>query len=465
MARGAGGELVVHAFGVARRLGALRGDARAAVVALVQFLEKGLKAEQLSRRSERRRRREAGGAPDAPVAAGARPGAAPGAAAEPRDGGKRTLDDVAAGLPRVKRLKLSQEAVERAEQAMAECPSCPFKSLAELEQGVRGWCDAHFASFDANEYYDEERTKGYTAANAEIQLRLGLRTLELTLDGPREPPPQHQQQQLGLTLDVACGSGLSSKALLVGGASFVVGCDVASAMLEEAVASAGAEQLDYVLADMRQRQPFRDGCFERCVSVSALHYLARSADELATCLGGARAVVGAGGAPRRAAFQFFPAQPEEELPRVLNAARAVGWRSAAIVLDQTHHTASYRYYLQLHDGGASDGADRECRLYPPGSKCVLCCSSTARVPAEHLDWVRGEHCRAASSLLRSLRRDPALLVDPAQRALAGELAAALGLDIARQGEAIPGLPELRILFDDKLAPVFHQQSTTNSSQH
>ena len=450
--RGGGGdsELTVHAFGQARRLGALRGEARTAVTALVQYLEKGCKAEQLSRRTQRRRATPGSGGAAGTAGAAAESGDA-------RGGGKRTLDDVAADMPRVKRLKLGQGAVDRAEQAMANCPSCPFKSLAELEQGVRGWCDAYFASFDANEYYDEQRTKGYTAANAEIQQRLGLRTLDLTLDGLRAPQPPQQELGLGLALDVACGSGLSSKAVLAGGASFVVGCDVASAMLDEAVASAGAQPLDYVLADMRQRPPFRDGCFERCVSVSALHYLANSAEELATCLGGVRAVVGASGAPRRAAFQFFPAKPEEELPRVMYAARAVGWRSAAIVVDQTHHTASHRYYLLLRDGAAAEDAGRECRLYPPGLQCVLCCSSAARVPAEHLEWVRGEHCRVASSLLRSLRRDPALLPDPAQRALAGELAAALGLDMARQGEVIPSLPELRVIFDDKLAPVLHWQ--------
>ncbi len=82
-------------------------------------------------------------------------------------------------------------------------------------------------------------------------------------------------------LDAGCGTGVFTLDFLAAGAK-VTGLDISLPMLLEACRKAATGKFSGVLGDML-RLPFRDGCFDKTVSVTALEFIAdgkRVVDEL-----------------------------------------------------------------------------------------------------------------------------------------------------------------------------------------
>lgn len=128
-------------------------------------------------------------------------------------------------------------------------------------------------------------------------------------------------------LDLGCGSGLSSRAHLDGGfSSFVVGLDLSEGMLRTA-RKASNRQCDWVLADISQPLPFRDGVFDGATSIGVLHYLLQDAEgstsgerlrnlffSIRRCVQSRSPVV----------FQFFPRHEQQDASAIRAVARECG---------------------------------------------------------------------------------------------------------------------------------------------
>lgn len=120
------------------------------------------------------------------------------------------------------------------------------------------WKEEYRDKWQAESHYDERRAEAYTAQNATAQQRLTEHTLQL-MGEPKGP---------GLALDLGCGSGLSSSALVTSG-MFVIGTDLSPSML----ALCPSERMDVVRADLGQRLPFRASVADCVSSIGAAHYL------------------------------------------------------------------------------------------------------------------------------------------------------------------------------------------------
>lgn len=73
-----------------------------------------------------------------------------------------------------------------------------------------------------------------------------------------------------LILDLGCGSGLSGEVLEEHG-HYWVGTDISKSMLD--VALEREVEGDLILSDMGEGMPFKAGCFDGAISISAIQWL------------------------------------------------------------------------------------------------------------------------------------------------------------------------------------------------
>ncbi|KAI5169356.1 18S rRNA (guanine1575-N7)-methyltransferase [Pancytospora epiphaga] len=115
-------------------------------------------------------------------------------------------------------------------------------------------------------YYDKKESESYTrnTRNSKIQREMTQRAIELLrIDNPPITP----------ILDLGCGSGLSGQVLSEKGYMWV-GTDISPEMLNIAQKTTGASEL--LLHDLGTALPFRKGCFDYAISISAVQWLFQS---------------------------------------------------------------------------------------------------------------------------------------------------------------------------------------------
>jgi 18S rRNA (guanine1575-N7)-methyltransferase len=195
----------------------------------------------------------------------------------------------------------------------------------------------------AENFYDEKESAKYHSSSriVRIQTELAQRCIELL------NLPEGKQ---GLVLDIGCGSGLSGEVLQEAGHAWV-GTDVSPKMLEIANDKEEANG-DVMLHDMGMGMPFRPGCFDGAISVSAVQWLSYSNDAshtprkrlhaffstLYSCLKrGARAVL-----------QLYPESPEQ-MEMISGAAMKCGF-GGGLVVDFPNSAKAKKCYLCLFAG-------------------------------------------------------------------------------------------------------------------
>lgn len=200
----------------------------------------------------------------------------------------------------------------------------------------------------ANEFYSTTGAAKYAASSRinQVQTSLAERCLELlALPG----------QQPALLLDIGAGTGLSGTVLTDAGHHWV-GTDISEAMLDEALERDVAG--DLALADAGDGVPFRMGCFDGAVSVSAVQWLcnAERSDHnpfkrlnaffstlYASLRKGARAVL-----------QFYPENVAQMELLTASAMRA-GF-SGGLLVDYPNSAKAKKYFLCLTAGPPEKGA-------------------------------------------------------------------------------------------------------------
>jgi len=337
---------------------------------------------------------------------------------------KRTFADMSSCVTLGKPLKLSNERRDAVEDALRPM----FSSFDDMLVAFDGWCGSD--DFDANEYYSASRSLKYTATNLGAQNNLSHRCLDML--------PRNSK----LILDVGCGSGLSSQvAVNRFTGAFVVGTDASVGMLE--LAKHGSGRMDVIRADMQQPMPFRKGCFDNAISVSALHYLVK--DGLKHCMQSLVSSVNG-----KVGIQFYP-KDEVYANLLRRVALDAGWGDASLVLDQPHHTQANRWYLFLSPNKCEPSPI--CRMYhQPNTSCYFradfCLES---IDEAHSQWMKDEHARFARKILRTNRHGDSNL-DPVILQLVKELRQAIGVT-----STIPPLDEFKNSHFQILDTVLHSR--------
>ncbi|PAA56990.1 hypothetical protein BOX15_Mlig001166g5 [Macrostomum lignano] len=196
-------------------------------------------------------------------------------------------------------------------------------------------------------YYDDKEAKKYTQNSRIIQIQseMSERAIEL-LSLPEDPTIRSSL----LVLDVGCGSGISGAALTEAGLNWF-GVDISSSMLE--IALENEVEGGLARCDIGHGLPFRAGCFDAVVSVSALQWLAYSDRSTANPIRRQRAFftslyacmsVGA-----RAVLQFYPAD-ELQLQLLLNSAMSCGF-TGGLVTDYPESAKARKHFLVLDTAG------------------------------------------------------------------------------------------------------------------
>jgi 18S rRNA (guanine1575-N7)-methyltransferase len=195
----------------------------------------------------------------------------------------------------------------------------------------------------ASQYY-QETAESYArnSRNEEIQTVMTERALEL-LALPRE------EGVTPLILDLGCGSGLSSATLNENGCIFI-GMDLSSEMLTEGLEREVQVGGDFIQADMglNATRAFKPGCFDGCVSISALQWLLQGEDsvkKLKSLFLGLHGILANGA---RAVFQFYPDPnyAESQIEKITAIAMKCGF-GGGLVIDFPNSSKARKYYLVL----------------------------------------------------------------------------------------------------------------------
>ena len=311
---------------------------------------------------------------------------------------------------RLRPLPQDRQDVVNAILAKLDVKLCKFSSLDAVRQQIFDWYAESQKAFDANSHYNAERAEAYTLVNTVSQERLGRRCAQLA-DLKNSASSSSKEP---LVLDLGCGSGLSMTAAKVNGASFVVGFDLSSAMLDLVDRKSCG---DVIRLDLRQKLPFRKEVFDASVSVGAIHFLQEDKPALTQMLSEVRRVSTRPDSPF--VSQLFPGKihgeetPENEVKSLqpyLTAAREVHAEvNTAICLDCTHHTNKRRCYLQI-GAGAPNSSTEKCMSLDGRAYCVLQAWGGKNISdwldEHHWKWARDDHCKEARRMLRIILRRP-----------------------------------------------------------
>lgn len=199
----------------------------------------------------------------------------------------------------------------------------------------------------ATEFYSRTGAEKYAKSSRinEIQTTLSERCVEL-LALPAETE--------GLILDVGCGTGISGDILSRHGHHWV-GMDISEAMLAEALEKDVAG--DLAEADAGNGVPFRMGCYDGVISVSAIQWLCnadRSEHNPFTRINAFFAslycVLRKGA---RAVLQFYPENVRQT--ELLTAAAMRAGFSGGLLVDYPNSAKAKKYYLCLTAGPPAKG--------------------------------------------------------------------------------------------------------------
>lgn len=199
----------------------------------------------------------------------------------------------------------------------------------------------------ATEFYSRTGAEKYAKSSRinEIQTTLAERCVELLAIPPGEP---------GLILDIGCGTGLSGKVLSDAGHEWV-GMDISSAMLDEAYERDVSG--DLMEADMGIGVPFRMGCFDGAVSVSAIQWLCnadRSDQNPYTRIKAFfSSLYSSLRKSARAVLQFYPENVAQMELLTASAIRA-GF-SGGLLVDYPNSSKAKKYFLCLTAGPPAKG--------------------------------------------------------------------------------------------------------------
>lgn len=194
-------------------------------------------------------------------------------------------------------------------------------------------------------FYNEDEARKYTQNSRiiDIQAQMTERCLELLLL-PEDIPC--------LLLDIGCGSGLSGTVLEESGHMWI-GMDISSAMLN--VATERETEGDLVLSDMGEGVPFRAGCFDGAVSVSALQWLfnadKKSHNPIKRLYQFFSTLYASLSRSARAVFQFYP-ENESQMELVTSQAMKAGFYGG-VVIDYPNSAKAKKFFLVLMTGGSA----------------------------------------------------------------------------------------------------------------
>jgi len=304
--------------------------------------------------------------------------------------------------------KLPAERIEGVDAALAFASQngCPFSSIDEAFEQIRGWFEESQESFQAPRHYNSDIAAGYTLHNESSQKRMTHVALRAC----------HIQENATIFLDIACGTGLSTKAI----PKFCIGLDNAEEMLKHGLEAEVVDLAtsDFVLADLSQPLPFREKSFDHALSISAVHFLQAQEKQRNFFENVLYAV------KDDCCFQFFPgnlSQPYE----LQKSAFVAGWIDTTLFLDQSHDSNVKRWYLSL----SRKPADKRkiCALnFEENCSCLLQVSSSNDFSKDHVVWLEKEHARFARSLCRKVMRDENLIKSLELRKLAKQILSDFG---------------------------------------
>lgn len=199
----------------------------------------------------------------------------------------------------------------------------------------------------ATEFYSTTGAEKYAKSSRinEVQRTLAERCVELLALPAGEP---------GLVIDIGCGTGLSGSILSEAGHEWV-GMDISTAMLDEAYERDVSG--DLMEADMGDGVPFRMGCFDGAISVSAIQWLCNAdrSDQnpyrrinafFASLYSSLRKSA-------RAVLQFYPENVAQMELLTASAIRA-GF-SGGLLVDYPNSAKAKKYYLCLTAGPPAKG--------------------------------------------------------------------------------------------------------------
>lgn len=191
-------------------------------------------------------------------------------------------------------------------------------------------------------FYNEDEARKYTSNTRmmEIQNQMTERALELLM---------FEEDQTCFLLDIGCGSGLSGEVLTEHG-HYWVGFDISTAMLDIAVER--EVEGDLMELDAGLGVPFRPGCFDGCISISALQWLCNAdkkwhnpVKRLYKFFSTLYTALVRGG---KAVFQFYPESPAQVELITAQAMRA-GF-TGGVVIDYPNSTRAKKMFLCLFAG-------------------------------------------------------------------------------------------------------------------
>ncbi|KAJ8711319.1 hypothetical protein PYW07_008561 [Mythimna separata] len=194
-------------------------------------------------------------------------------------------------------------------------------------------------------FYNEDEARKYTQNSRimDIQAQMTERCLELLLL-PEDTPC--------LLLDIGCGSGLSGTVLEENGHMWI-GMDISPSMLD--VAKERETEGDLVLSDMGEGVPFRAGCFDGAVSVSALQWLfnadKKSHNPVKRLHQFFSSLYASLSRSARAVFQFYP-ENESQMDLVTSQAMKAGFYGG-VVVDFPNSAKAKKFFLVLMTGGSA----------------------------------------------------------------------------------------------------------------
>jgi len=192
-------------------------------------------------------------------------------------------------------------------------------------------------------FYNDDEAQKYSNNTRimEIQSTMSERAIEL-LNLPEDVP--------AFILDIGCGSGLSGECLTEQG-HYWIGVDIAPAMLS--VAQEREVEGELMLGDMGDGMPFRAGCFDGAVSISALQWLCNAdkayhkpGKRLAKFFSSLYASLSRGA---RAVFQFYP-ENSAQIEMITSQAMKAGF-TGGILVDYPNSTKAKKFFLVLMTGG------------------------------------------------------------------------------------------------------------------